>query len=400
MGGRRDDERPAADSARRPWPDPVTGFLRSEAGSAVVLVGAVVAGLVWANSPWRAAYRSVFEHPLHVGSGRLEAHLTVRGWINDLLMAVFFFVVTLEIKREAVRGELSDRRSATVPIAAALGGMVVPAAIFLAFNAGTGQRGGWGVVVATDIAIAIGVLRLQGGRVPPSTRIFLLAVAIVDDLGAIAVIAVVYSVGLNVGLLLAWSALAAVLGVLGRRPWWHPAFLVVAAAPLWVLVHASGVHATIAGVALAAVTPLAPRRGPSAETIEEVVHPVSSYAVLPVFALANAGVVLDAGRIGSALSSRLGLGIVAALVVGKTVGIFGGASLADAGVRSIDRRQLLGVAQLGGIGFTVSIFVASLAFAGRPEEAQAKIAVLAGSLIAAVLGSLVLQVSGRPRTAE
>ncbi len=370
-------------------------FLQTEVGGAVVLATATVAALVLANSPVADGFLDLLHRELTLGVGDLAITEDVQHWINDGLMAIFFFVVGLEIKRELVVGELRDPRAAALPAIAALGGIVVPAGIYLAINAGEPTASGWGVPVATDIAFVLGVLALVGRRLPSSLRLFMLTLAIVDDLGAILIIAIAYTDELDTG----WLAVAAftIIVILAMRrragsPW---AYLVPALV-LWVATLESGIHATLAGVVLGLLTPAGPVRGrPVLEDLEHRLHPLSSFVVLPLFALANAGVALDAAAVTEAISSRAAQGIVAGLLVGKTVGIgvavvlalrFGIARLPD-GVRLA---HLVAVAPLGGIGFTVSLFVAGLSFGGADLDA-AKVGVLVGSIVSGVAGVLALR---------
>ena len=386
-------------SAGRALPDAgraVLDFLRTEAGGGVVLLVAALIALVWANSPWSGGYHDLWRHEIAVGSGEWAVRETLGHWINDGLMAVFFFVVGLEIKRELVCGELRDRRAAALPVVAAVGGMVVPAALFRLVAGGGPAAHGWGIPMATDIAFAIGVLALLGSRVPRGLKVFLLTLAIVDDIGAIAVIAVFYNARLEPGWLLGAAALSGGLAAARRLGAGWVAALVPVAVVVWYCAYRSGVHPTIAGVALGLVTPAGPvARRPVLEQIEARLHPWSSYLVIPVFALANAGVSLDGGSLGDAAASRLTWAVVVGLVVGKLVGIAGATLLVAHSPlgrlpSGVGGRHLLGVAALGGIGFTVSLFITGLAFTDEALQAQAKIGILAGSLMAALAGAVVL----------
>ncbi|MGH9231110.1 MAG: Na+/H+ antiporter NhaA [Acidimicrobiales bacterium] len=416
---------------------PLVDFLHTEAAGGVVLVVATVVALVWANSPWDASYDDLWTTQLAVSLGERELDLDLRQWINDGLMALFFFVVGLEIKRELVEGELRDPRRALLPVCAALGGMLAPALIYAAFNAGGEGADGWGIPMATDIAMAVGVLSLMGSRVSPSLKLFLLALAIVDDIGAILVIAVFYTDEIHGDALLAAVGLALVVAAMRRwgvRP--IAAFAVVGVA-LWFALHESGIHATLAGALLGLMTPTQPIRQPElidvgeltdvssyqaarqtataareavsvVEWLEHRLHPWTSFVVVPLFALANAGIPLSGDAVGDALTSSVAGGIVVGLVVGKVVGVTGFTWLA---VRLRIARLpentgwsgILGVSALAGIGFTVSIFITGLAFGGEPLEDQAKVAILAASLLAAAIGSaLIIATSGRDlgRTGE
>ncbi len=382
--------------------DPMSEFLRLEAAGSLVLLAATIVALVWANSPWDGAYRDLWATELsaHIGGLEIEDHLA--GAVNDGLMAVFFFVVGLEIKRELVRGELREVRKASLPAIAAIGGMVVPALIFVALNAGGDGARGWGIPMATDIAFAVGILALAG-RVPTSLKVFLLALAIVDDLGAIAVIAIFYTeeIALDAGAIaVALVALVFVLQRVGVRSVWP---YVIAGVALWVAVFESGVHATVAGVALGLLTPAWPLGDDDGaesplERLERMLHPWVSFGIVPLFALANAGVALSGDSLSAAAESRVAIGIVLGLVAGKTAGILLATWLAvrtGAGSMPAGARwpQIAGVAMLGGVGFTVSLFVTGLAFDAPALAGDAKLGVFAGSLVAGVLGFTVVRLT-------
>jgi NhaA family Na+:H+ antiporter len=364
-------------------------FLDTEVAGAAVLLAAVVVALVWANSRWSASYDTLW-HTHLTAPASWWPDLTLHQLVNDGLMTVFFFVVGLEIKRELVEGELSDRRTAAVPALAAVGGMVLPALLFVAVNASTGTAHGWGIPMATDIAFAVGVLALVGSRLPTGARLFLLTLAVVDDVGAILVIALFYSASIApVALLGAVGVLGLVLlaRLAGVR---HLAVYVLLGIALWDLTFESGVHATIAGVALGLLTPA---RGPGsvAERLEHRLHPLSSFAIVPLFALANAGVRIDLGALADPAPRAVAIGVVLGLVVGKAVGISGATWLAvrtglgrlPDGMRAGD---VLGLAAVAGIGFTVSLFVTELAFDDPAIRDAAKVAILAASATAAVIG--------------
>jgi len=384
----------------------VTHFLEDETIGAVILLAATAAALVWANSPLSGSYEALWHTKLEVAfGGSTVVSLDLRHWVNDALMALFFFVVGLEIKREMVEGELSSRDKAVLPAAAALGGMIVPAAIYLAFNAGGEGARGWGIPMATDIAFAVGVLSLFSRRVPRGLIVFLLALAIADDIGAILVIAVFYTSELGVVALAVASAALAGVVVLWRieRHWTDPP-LVLLMFVVWAATLASGVHATIAGVALGLLAPVDPgeKEMGVAERLGQTFHPWTSRIVIPVFALANAGVAIDLAQLGDAITGAVGAGVAVGLVVGKPVGILAASFLAvRAGLArlpdGIRWPQLAGAAALAGIGFTVSLFIAQL---GLDEDllAEAKVGIFAGSLVAAVAGSaLLLRVGGARR---
>ena len=376
--------------------DALTEFLGTEAAGGAVLLVAAVAALVVANSPLSDTYVDVLHHTLGFEVGAFELREDVLHWVNDGLMALFFFVVGLEIKRELVVGELRGIRRAALPAIAALGGMVVPAGIYALWNLGGDGGRGWGIPMATDIAFALGVLALFASRLPSSLRVFLLSLAIVDDLGAIAVIAVFYTETIEMGWLA--GAIAMIGVVLAMRAAGVSAIsaYVVPGVALWVCTLESGVHATIAGVALGVLTPVHPVRGRSVgELLEHRLHPWTSFVVVPLFALSNAGVVLDRDILADAASSRVTWGIVTGLVAGKVIGILAGVAV---GRRmglghfppEVRAHHLVGVALVAGIGFTVSLFVADLAFVDAGLLADAKLGVLGASALAGVLGALTL----------
>jgi Na+:H+ antiporter, NhaA family len=381
--------------------DDLADFLRSESAGGLVLVIATVAALVWVNVAAHS-YHDFWSRELSVGIGPVNVDETLEAWVNDGLMAIFFFVVGLEIKRELVVGELRDRRAAALPVLAALGGVVVPALVFVAI-ASTAHRSGWAVPVATDIAFVVGVLALLSTRIPPALKLFLLTLAIVDDIVGIVIIAVVYSDGID-ALYLA-EATVAIVAVVALRRAGVSTFVpyVLVGVALWYCTYKSGVHATIAGVMLGLLTPAKPVGGREVlRTLEHRLHPISAFLIVPVFALANAGVELRDGRLGDALSSRLALAVIAGLVVGKPVGIL----LASwVGVRTrlgrlpdgVTWPVLAGGAALAGIGFTVALFITNLAFDDPAAVADAKVGILLASTAAAALGTAALvRVSRRP----
>ena len=395
MSGLREDDK-AVRSVRQRMALAVAEFLRTEAAGGVLLVLATLVALLWANSPWDESYQDLWHHELSIGVGRFAISEDLGHWINDGLMAVFFFVVGLEIKRELVVGELSDPRAASLPVLAALGGMVVPAVLFIAI-AGGGEAGrGWGIPMATDIAFVVGVLALLGSRVPSGLKLFVLTLAIVDDLGAIAVIAVFYSEGIDAAWLAGAGASLLLVVVARRLGLRSPLAYVPLALAAWVCTLESGVHATVAGVGLGLLTPARPFRGqPVLENLEHRLHPWSSFLIVPVFALANAGVDLGSGAVRSALGGRTAWAVIVGLLVGKTLGI---AAFAALGLRlragrlpaEVRLGHIVGAGALAGIGFTVSLFVANLAFDTPDLIADAKIGILAASVLAGTLGTTVL----------
>ncbi|HKY15538.1 MAG TPA: Na+/H+ antiporter NhaA [Microthrixaceae bacterium] len=418
-------------------PRSVREFLSTEIAGGIVLIVAAVLALVWANSSWSESYETFLHTSLVLDVGSFHLSMDLQHFVNDGLMALFFFVVGLEIKRELVEGELRDPRVAAIPAIAALGGMVVPVAIYLLVNSqavtpGLGASGGWGIPMATDIAFALGVVALFGSRLPSGLKLFLLTLAIVDDIGAILVIAVFYADEFDGSpLVAAIVTLGAVVGMRRLRVGSHWVFVPLGLL-LWYFTFRSGVHPTIAGVVMGLVTPA--RAGSPGETArnwakdlddeptaEEVdvmthlarssvslaewlqhrLHPLTSFLIVPFFALVNAGVRLDGAVFEGGDASVVALGIVLGLVVGKLVGISGFTWLA---VRfglgrlpeGMNWRLLFGAAAVAGIGFTVSLFVAQLAFEDDLEvQAAAKTAVLAASVLAAVIGSVLLALAIR-----
>ncbi|TNM38601.1 Na+/H+ antiporter NhaA [Nocardioides albidus] len=419
---------------------PLREFLHVEAAGSVLLLAATLAALAWVNLPfdgWASAYDHFWHTPvaLEVGEWRIEESL--QHWVNDGLMTIFFFVVGLEIKYELVHGDLRDPRTAALPILAAVGGMAVPALVYAAVVGGGEGAAGWGIPMATDIAFAVGVLGLLGPRIPSAARLFLLTLAIVDDIGAILVIALFYTADLSLGWLAGALALLAAMAVLRAvRVWSVPVYVVLGVATWYALLE-SGVHATLAGVAIGLLTPavalLRPQVAseyaaeslrdhdldaeevhrlrfllgesvPVVERLQSRLHPVSSYVVLPVFALANAGVALGDGVLGDALTSTVALGIGAGLVLGKPLGITLACFVAiRLGIGRMPEGtswpQVVGVGAVAGIGFTVSLFIAGLSFPGSDLlTAEAKVGILLASVVAAVLGVVVLLASGQKGT--
>jgi NhaA family Na+:H+ antiporter len=395
--GAPDDEVTA--SVVRRMLTPLRDFLDTEAAGGSLLVGASAVALVWANSPWRASYVRFWHHVVTVGSGSHALHLDLQHWVSDGLMTVFFLVVGLEIKREMTSGHLAGRRAATLPAAAAIGGMAIPALLYLVIAGGTAPKG-WGVPMATDIALAVGVLALAGGSAPASLRAFLLGLAVVDDIGAIVVIAVFYSAGVSFGWLA--GAIAGVLVTVLLRTVGVPYTLVyvVVGAFIWYALHEAGIHPTIAGVVMGLLAPV--DRIPA---LEHRLHPWSSYVIVPLFALANAGIVVSTASMRAAWSSPIFWGITAGLVLGKPLGVLLAARLTvKSGAADppdgTTRRQLLGAGNAAGIGFTVALFIAELAFVdhGIPNELQladAKMAILLASVVSGVLAFLVLRQRSR-----
>lgn len=381
-------------------------LLKSDAGAGVLLVFAAVIAMVVANSPLAAAYERLLDAPVRFGIGDLAITKSVLKWINDGLMAVFFMLVGLEIKRELVEGELSDRQRAALPLFGALGGMVAPALVYLAINSGdAAATPGWPIPVATDIAFALGVLALVRRHVAPGLRIFLLGLAIIDDLGAAILIALLFTSDISAQELTWAAACVAVLVALNRaglRKLWP--FMVVGLL-LWLCVLKSGVHATLAGVIIGLCVPLGRKgtardEGAPLRRLEHTLHPWVAFAIMPLFALANAGASLEGFGL-QTLAQPVTLGILLGLFLGKQLGVFIVCRLAVAtGLAQLPAgatwRSLYGVAIITGIGFTMSLFIGSLAFPDGSQDAAMRIGVLMGSLLSAVMGCLWLMAQPRP----
>lgn len=409
-------------------------FLEVESSSGLMLVVCTVAALVLANSAWAKPFHDFWEVHLRVGVGRFTLDEPLHFWVNDALMTLFFFVVGMEIKRELVGGELSSVRKAALPVVAAAGGMVVPAGVYLALQAGTPGGRGWGVPMATDIAFVVGVLAVLGRRVPFGLKIFLLSLAIVDDIGAILVIAVAYSGGTDLAALAAAAGGLGLCYLLGRLGVRTIGVYALVATGVWLATLKSGVHPTIAGVALGLITPTAAWVGPAVlthtlstalgrvqsrggadrddlehlefaareassplERLEHGLHPWVGFVIMPLFALANAGVAVGA----AGPRNPVAIAVILGLVVGKPVGIIGFSFLA---VRlrlaelptGVNWAAMAGAGCLGGIGFTMSLFVADLAFADPVLLDAAKVGILVGSAVSAVIGTVLLLVGLRP----
>jgi Na+:H+ antiporter, NhaA family len=397
MSNRREPSRRLL--ARGSWPEwqRVSELLRTETFGGALLLAAAGAALVWANSPWSSGYHRLSEFA--VGPQSLHLDLSLSSWAADGLLAIFFFVVGVELKREFVAGDLRDPARAALPIAAAVGGMVVPAAIFVGINLYSGHPeniDGWAVPIATDIAFALAVLAVVSTHLPAALRIFLLTLAVVDDLLAITVIAVFFTDHVSPGPLVAALipiGLYAVAVQRGARQWW---ILLPPAVLAWALVHASGVHATVAGVLLGFTVPVLGRHA-SAEHFEHLVRPLSAGFAVPVFAFFAAGVTVGGwSGFANALSHPVTIGVIAGLVLGKPIGVLGTTYLlARFTHASLDEdlawRDVLGVAMLAGIGFTVSLLIGELAFGhGSVADDDVKIAVVTGSVVAGLLASVVL----------
>jgi len=407
-------------------------YVGTEAGGSALLLAATLVALAWANSPWSGSYDAFWSTPATIGVGDLSLTMDLEHWVNDAAMALFFLVVGLEITREVSSGELRDRRNIAAPALGALGGLVVPAALYLAVNPSGPASAGWGIVMSTDTAFVLGVLALFGPRCPDRLRLFLLTLAIADDIGAISVMALFYSGDLDLPALAVAAVLVAVLVGLRWAGVWRLTPYVVTGIALWLAVHSSGVHATLAGVLVGLLLPSKPpgaevlertrdygralREAPDAERAHQTslaakatvpagarlqltLHRWTAYGVVPVFGLANAGVSLDLETLRTAATSPVTLGVWAALVAGNAIGITAGAAVAlrtgwgvlPGGVRW---SHLMAGATLAGIGFTISLFITDLAFTDERLREQATIGILAGSVTAAVIGVVLLRVLG------
>jgi NhaA family Na+:H+ antiporter len=417
---------------------PIEKFIHSETTGAIVLFAAAVVALVWANSPWSGSYFAIWREEFGVRLGHLSMVKDLRHWINDGFMAVFFFVVGLEIKRELVQGELASVRQAALPAIAAFGGMMLPGCIYLAFNAGGPAARGWGIPMATDIAFAVGVLALVGRRIPPALRTLLLALAIADDLGAILVIAVFYTSELSPAALGVAALILLLFWLMRKLGVTNSIAYAVASLAFWAAILESGVHATIAGVILGFMVPVKPwfthktfadaaepllsrfraateqsdeksaqaalgefeeltlRTESAAERLERELHPLVSYAILPLFAFANAGVSLSATPVGTSAANRIALGVALGLLLGKVLGIVGfswaSVKLQIAALPGqVTFRFLIGMGLVAGIGFTVSLFITNLAFEEDVFLTSAKLGILGGSLLSGLLGYIWLR---------
>ncbi|GEM79500.1 Na(+)/H(+) antiporter NhaA [Vibrio superstes NBRC 103154] len=375
-------------------------FFKMESAGGIILVIAAALAMIVANSPLNEAYQGAL-HSYVLG-------MSVEHWVNDGLMALFFLLIGLEVKRELLEGALKSRETAIFPAIAAVGGMVAPALVYVLFNMGNADAlAGWAIPAATDIAFALGIMALLGKRVPVSLKVFLLALAIIDDLGVVVIIALFYSSDLSTTALAIGFAMTALLFFMNHKKVTPLKWYLLVGAILWFAVLKSGVHATLAGVVIGFAIPLKGNKGEHSplKHLEHALHPWSSFMILPIFAFANAGVSLE-GISFSTLGSALPMGIALGLLVGKPLGIFSFSWLAvKAGVAKlpagIDFRHIFAVSVLCGIGFTMSMFIASLAFTGANADfnTHARLGILMGSTLAAVIGYFLLSVS-LPKKAE
>jgi Na+:H+ antiporter, NhaA family len=395
---------------------PLRDFLRTETSGGVLLVAGALLALMWVNSPWAASYERLWSQSLSVGLGDHVLRLSLRQWLNEGLMTIFFLVVGLEIKRELVVGHLKTKRAAALPFFAALGGMIVPAGIYLAIAGGSAPKG-WAIPMATDIALAVGVLAVVGDRVPSSLRAFLLALAIVDDIGAIVIIALVYSGGIGWSWLLTAVALLVCTRIARQFDVQATWLYVALGAVVWFALHEAGVHPTLAGVAMGLLAPATARLSPELVDAEELadvssleavfatteiarssvsvvewlqyaLHPWTSYVIVPLFAFANSGIVVSATGVSDALKSAVFWGVFVGLVAGKPIGVllapFVARRFGLAEDQASSARQRLGIGAAAGIGFTVALFISELALAGELRS-HAKLAILLASVVAACL---------------
>lgn len=372
-------------------------FLQKESAGGITLIAAAALALIIANSPSASGYFAALDLPVVAGIGSVMIDKPLLLWINDGLMAVFFFLMGLEVKREALVGQLNSWNKASLPLMAAIGGMALPAVIYIAFNLGTPENlGGWAIPAATDIAFALGILTLLRPRVPVALKALLLAVAVIDDIGAITIIALFYTAETDVTMLLGAGVTLQILAAFGRAKVASRIPYLLLGIVLWVFVLKSGVHATLAGVAAAMCVPIAGKSGEAPlERMEHALHPYVAFVVIPVFGFANAGVSLAGVGI-DALFAPLPLGIAAGLLIGKQLGIVGFAWVAvKTGMASLPEsvswRQIHAMSLLAAIGFTMSLFIGNLAFADPEQVDAVKIGVLSGSLVAAVAGYLLLR---------
>ncbi|CAB4539490.1 unannotated protein [freshwater metagenome] len=389
---------------------PLKDFLHRESSSGIFLLAAAGLGLLVANSPLSSEYFSTLESGFEIGSGYFFLKLTTLKVINYILMTVFFFVVGLEIKRELTSGHLASFRNAIMPFIAAIGGMALPAAIYLAIAGRTDARG-WGVPVATDIALAVGLLALIGTSVAPSLRTFLLGLAVIDDIGAILIIAFIYSTGVGLGWVLAACVSILLIVAIARLGVLHPLFYIFLSISLWYFLYRSGIHATLSGVILGLLTPNIAKKNSHLEDeedgtltiiewLEAKLHPWSSFVIVPIFAFANTGVEISANTLESAAKSPIAWGIFFGLVIGKPLGVILSVIAAkklNIGdyPESASKPAILATGSAAGIGFTVAIFIANLAFREKADQDLAIIAVIVASAISGIASAILFKLFTR-----
>lgn len=371
-------------------------FLKSETSGGIILIACVIISLIIANSPLASGFAGILDKIIGFKTDNVDLEYSVASWINDGLMAIFFLLVGLEIKRELVEGELSSIKQASLPIMAALGGVIIPALIYHSFNIGLETDAGWAIPMATDIAFAVAIITMLGKNVPVSLKIFLAALAIVDDLIAILVIATFYSGSLEYTYLLYAGGFVLLLIIFNRLGIKNLAFYLIPGAFIWYFIHHSGIHATIAGVITAFTLPTTPdaKESPLEKLEHLLINPVN-FIIIPIFALANTNITFESGMV-EGLLTPLGFGIILGLLIGKPVGIFLASWIAiKLGISKMPDRarwiHVLGVGMIAGIGFTMSIFISLLSFANSAHlMSEAKFSILIGSLLSAILGSLLL----------
>jgi len=373
-------------------------FFKNESASGIILLIFAITAIIIANSSFAATYNNILHTYITIGYKNFSLSMSVLHWINDGLMAIFFLVVGMEIKREVVFGELKSLKKTILPVSAAIGGMIVPAIIYALLNCNEPTITGWGIPMATDIAFALGILSLVGRKAPKGIIVFLTALAIVDDLGAIIVIAIFYTSQISWIALMMGLIIFIVLILANRFNFKYTAIFIIGGIVLWVCLLKSGIHATIAGVLLGMALPVG-KTVDEFETsilyrVDKTLSPWSSFLVMPIFALANSGITIHISSIGTIITTPISLGIIFGLVIGKQIGIFGVSyalvKLKVAKLPSkVTKRHLYGASVLGGIGFTMSIFVSSLSFADETALAIAKISIMIASILAAILGGVV-----------
>lgn len=383
--------------------DPIADFMRVETSSGIILLIAAAVALIWANIPGHT-YEEFWHIHLTLGFGEFAVNESLEAWVNDGLMTIFFFVVGLEIKRELVLGELRDPKTAALPGMAAIGGMVVPALLYFALNTSGEGASGWAIPVATDIAFVLGVIALLSKSIPKGIKLFMLTLAIIDDIGGILIIAIFYSEDLSLVWLIPAIVGCILIVVFTRLKVKYDAVYVIIGIVIWYCALKSGVHPTIAGVAIGLLVPTRPIKGRMVlDDLEHKLAPITSFVIVPIFALANAGVPLGLGSLKAAFTSPIAWGIILGLVVGKTVGV---TVFSAGGLRArigklttgMAFKHVAGASMLSGIGFTVSLFIASLSFDAPGQEElldQAKIGILTASIVAGVLGAFLAILASR-----